>query len=171
LQEVGYTALTMDAVAERAGTSRAVLYRRWRNRAELVVAAMRHQSAGLAGPVPDTGSLRGDVLALLRRMARQLEKAGIDTVCGLLGDILSDAEVFDRMQGQVLTVGAGVMASLLERANERGENVRQVSPRVVALPTDLFRHELLTHRAAPSARGLVEIVDDVWLPLVTGPAD
>ena len=41
LQAAGYAGLTFEAVADRAGTSRAVLYRRWRNRADLVVAAAR----------------------------------------------------------------------------------------------------------------------------------
>jgi len=58
LQVTGYAGLTMEAVADRAGTSRAVLYRRWRNRPELVIAAMRRHRPMLSGEVPDTGSLR-----------------------------------------------------------------------------------------------------------------
>src|SRR5580658_5732141 len=61
LQLAGYQALTMEAVADRAGTSRAVLYRRWPKKAELVVAALRRHRPILSGDVPDTGSLRGDV--------------------------------------------------------------------------------------------------------------
>src|ERR1700683_2914301 len=62
LQESGYSKLTMERVAERAGTSRAVIYRRWRNRAELVVAAMRYHQPLYSGAIQDTGTLRGDVL-------------------------------------------------------------------------------------------------------------
>src|SRR5271154_4252734 len=65
LQAAGYAGLTMEAVADRAGTSRAVLYRRWRNRAELVLAVIRRHRPLLSGEIPDTGTLRGDVLALL----------------------------------------------------------------------------------------------------------
>src|SRR5918995_303472 len=62
LAEVGYDLLTMDAVATRAKASKATLYRRWRGKPELVVAAvMCHHSN--AASVPDTGSLRGDLLA------------------------------------------------------------------------------------------------------------
>src|ERR1700691_156525 len=82
LRAVGYTSLTMEAVADRAGTSRAVLYRRWRNRPELVIAAMRRHRPLLSGEIPDTGSLRGDVLALLRRMSARLAAVGTETVHG-----------------------------------------------------------------------------------------
>src|ERR1700722_20923204 len=56
LQESGYAKLTMERVAERAGTSRAVIYRRWRNRSELVIAALRHHQPVLTGRILDTRS-------------------------------------------------------------------------------------------------------------------
>ncbi|MFE3193835.1 TetR/AcrR family transcriptional regulator [Nocardia sp. NPDC059240] len=66
LAEVGYEALTLDAVAARAKTSKATLYRQWNGKTELVAAALRH-----AGPPPgtdsDTGTLRGDLIALAAR--------------------------------------------------------------------------------------------------------
>lgn len=55
----------MEGVAARAKTSKAVLYRRWPNRAKLVVAAEAHELPPLRFELPDTGSLRGDILALL----------------------------------------------------------------------------------------------------------
>lgn len=166
LQGVGYANLTMEAVADRAGTSRAVLYRRWRNRPELVIAAMRRHRPMLSGEVPDTGSLRGDVLALLTRMSVRLKEVGPETVYGILGDYFADAELFARVQDQVLQIGAGVMATILTHAEERGEVRRGISPRVATLPTDLFRHELFHTRTPPSKRAIAEIVDDVFLPLV-----
>jgi AcrR family transcriptional regulator len=75
-RQAGYVGLTMEAVADRAGISRAVLYRRWRNRPELVIAAMRRHRPMLSGEVPDTGTLRGDVLAVLRRVSAQLAERG-----------------------------------------------------------------------------------------------
>ena len=61
LIEVGYDRLTMDAVAARAGASKNTIYRRWANKAELVVAAIA--DARRAPPTPDLGSLRQDLLA------------------------------------------------------------------------------------------------------------
>ena len=80
LQSSGYAKLTMERVAERAGTSRAVIYRRWRNRTELVVAAMRYRQPVLSGAAPDTGTLRGDVLAVLRRASGRITAIGPNTV-------------------------------------------------------------------------------------------
>jgi AcrR family transcriptional regulator len=166
LQSAGYARLTMEAVADRAGTSRAVLYRRWRNRPELVIAAMRRYRPMLSGEVPDTGSLRGDVLALLGRMSARLADVGPETVYGVLGDYFADAEVFARVQDQVLHMGADVMATILKRAADRGEARDRISPMVAALPTDLFRHQIFLTRTPPTEAVITEIVDDVFLPLV-----
>src|SRR3954468_22051705 len=67
LREVGYDALTMDAVAARTRSSKATLYRQWGGKPELVVKAMRHnKSLGSVGDI-DTGSLRGDLHTLVSR--------------------------------------------------------------------------------------------------------
>lgn len=166
LQAAGYTGLTMEAVADRAGTSRAVLYRRWRNRPELVLAVIRRHRPLLSGEIPDTGTLRGDVLALLRRMSSRLAEIGPETVYGLLGDYLSDAGMFARARDQLLSISAEVMETILKRAADRGEARAGVENRIATLPTALFRNELFLARTPPSEGTLVEIVDDVFLPLV-----
>ena len=166
LQAAGYAGLTMEAVADRAGTSRAVLYRRWRNRPDLVLAAIRRHRPMLSGEIPDTGSLRGDVLALLSRMSSRLAEIGPETVYGLLGDYLSDAGLFARSRDQLLSISAEVMETILKRAADRGEARAGVENRVATLPTALFRNELFLARTPPSEGTLVGIVDDVFLPLV-----
>ena len=166
LQAAGYQAMTMEAVADRAGTSRAVLYRRWPKRAELVVAALRRHRPLLSGELPDTGSLRGDVVAVLSRMSDRLSATGPEILYGLLGDYLADAELFDHLRTDVLQIGTGVMTAILKRAAERGETRPDVSDRVARLPTDLFRNELLLRRTPPGPAAIDDIVDDVFLPLV-----
>jgi AcrR family transcriptional regulator len=166
LRAAGYQAMTMEAVADRAGTSRAVLYRRWPKRADLVVAALRRHRPLLSGEIPDTGSLRGDVVALLTRMSGRLVGTGPETIYGLLGDYLADAELFDRLRGDLLQIAAGVMTSILKRAADRGEARSDVPARVAAVPTDLFRNELFMRRTPPADSVIAEIVDEVFLPLV-----
>jgi len=166
LQAAGYQAMTMEAVADRAGTSRAVLYRRWPKRAELVVATLRRHRPIISGDVPGTGSLRGDVHALLTRMSERLAATGPETVYGLLGDYLGDAELFERLRLDVLQTGAGIMAGILKQAAERGEAQPGLSDRVASVPTDLFRNELFLRRTPPDATVIAEIIDDVFLPLV-----
>jgi AcrR family transcriptional regulator len=165
LQESGYARLTMERVADRAGTSRAVIYRRWRNRAEIVIAAMRHHQPVLSGAIPDTGTLRGDVLAILRRASARITEIGPDTVIGMLSDLLSDAEAFDQILEQLTRSGGEVMSSVIDRAAARGEARNDISPRVARLPLDLLRHELILTHQPPSQLTLEQIVDEVFLPL------
>lgn len=160
LAEVGYARLTMDGVAARARTGKQVLYRRWRNRAELVIAAMRHHTGSIVERVPDTGTLRADALGVLQLMAERFRTTGPETIHGLLADAPD-------LDPSFFTVMAGVMDTLLERAAARGEiPTADVSPRVAALPGDLVRHEMLLTRHPIADSTLTEIVDDVFLPLV-----
>nr|MDT0665880.1 helix-turn-helix domain-containing protein [Micromonospora sp. DSM 115978] len=71
LAEHGFAALTMDLVAARARAGKATLYRRWSGKLDLVADAVAQLGAAPATD-PDTGSLRGDVLAQLRELARSL---------------------------------------------------------------------------------------------------
>ncbi len=167
LAAVGYANLTMEGVAARARTSKAVVYRRWPGRPALVLAAMRRHAPLLSGEVPDTGELRGDVLALLRRVWRRLGEVSQETIYGLLADYFRDAELFSYLQTQVLQVGADVMTTILQRAAARGEvRLDKVTRRMATLPVDLARHELLVTRAPVPENVLIEIVDNIFLPLV-----
>jgi AcrR family transcriptional regulator len=160
LAEVGYARLTMEGVAARAHTGKQVIYRRWPNRAELAVAAMRHNTGSIVDDIPDTGDLRGDVLAVLGRMAQRQREIGPDLIHGLLTEA-------DEVDPAFFTIMGGVMETILRRAAARGEIAATPLPqRVVTLPADLLRHELLLARDPIPDRTLVEIVDEVFLPLV-----
>jgi AcrR family transcriptional regulator len=166
LQDIGYARLTMERVAERAGTSRAVIYRRWRNRAELVIAAMRHHQPIVSTPPPDTGTLRGDVLGALERVSSRISSIGPGTVVGLLGDLLADEEAFGYIQSQLLRTGTELMGTILQRAATRGEAREDIPSRIARLPLDLLRHELILTHHPPSQHTIQEIVDEIFLPLV-----
>jgi AcrR family transcriptional regulator len=156
----------MERVADRAQTSRAVIYRRWSSRHELVIAAMLHQQATGTRRIPDTGSLREDVLTIMRRAARRISDIGPTTVVGLLNDLMTD-DASDTIVDQLARGGGEVMHQALARAAARGEAREHVPERIARLPLDLIRHELiLTHRS-PSSETLEEIVDQIFLPLVT----
>lgn len=167
LTERGYDELTIDAVAVRAGTSRAVLYRRWPNKQELALAAVAHEVAKDVVVAPDTGSLRGDVIALLR----QANKVRVGMVVPLLtrlggfyqqtGSSLADLET--RVRGR----RDDALEQAIQRAVDRGEIERdQLTERIARLPVDLFRYEvLMTLRPLPD-EAIEEIVDTVWLPLL-----
>lgn len=165
--EQGYGRFTVDAVAERAGTSKAVLYRRWASKPKLAQAAVEHVLASDPVEVGDTGTLRGDVIELLRQVN--------DRRVGLATHFVVSLGDFYRETGTDLaflreSAGLGrpaVMDLLIERAVDRGEIARgSVSGRVARLPIDLLRLELLMRAAPVSESDLVEIVDEVFMPLV-----
>jgi AcrR family transcriptional regulator len=167
LQASGYWGLTFDAVAARAGTSKPVIYRRWPTKADLVVAAMRHAGLFAAAELPDTGSLREDVLTSLRNL--NASRADFITVISVyMANIASDtglspADIRERLLGR-RTSGATVF---LARAVQRGEIPdRDRSPGLVSMPFDLFRHDLTWTLARVPERRILEIVDDLWLPLI-----
>jgi AcrR family transcriptional regulator len=160
LAAVGYADLSMEGVADRAQTGKQVLYRRWRNRAELLLAALRHHVVSITDDVPDTGELRGDVLAVLGRMARRYEEVGPDVVHGLMAEV-SDLDL------EFLPIMTDVMATILKRAADRSEiRPEAINPRITTLPVDLFRHELLLTRNRLPDTSPAEIVDDIFLPLL-----
>jgi len=167
LTEVGYGALTMEGVAARAETSRAVLYRRWPNRTELALAAIHHRTQLAATEIPDTGTLRDDVLALLRHLsARGGEVAGVFSF--LIADYfdqtgLSLAELRER----ALAGRPTAIQTVLDRAAARGEiDPGRLSPRIASLPVDLVRHDLIMNRSPVPDPVLIEIVDNLFLPLL-----
>ena len=167
LTEVGYGALTMEGVAARAKTSRAVLYRRWPSRPELVIAALQQHTAVAPLEVPDTGTLRGDVLALLRHMSERVgEVAGV--ISFLLADSFAEAGLSPAALRERAVAGAPqTMQLVIDRAVGRGEvDPGRLSPRIVSLPVDLVRHDLIMTQAPVPDATLVEIVDKIFLPLV-----
>jgi AcrR family transcriptional regulator len=167
LAERGYDDLTFDAVAGRAGTSRAVLYRRWPNKQELVLAALAHEAAKDAVVVPDTGSLRGDVISLLQ----QANKIRVETVTLLLtrlgGFYRQTGSSLDDLRAFVQGGRDALMDEIIQRAIDRGEiQAEQVTERIAHLPVDLFRHELVMTLQPLSDETIEEIVDTVFLPLL-----
>lgn len=167
LQEVGYYNLTFDGVATRAGTSKAVLYRRWGNRLELVHAALLTHQPLISGWRFSTGSLRGDVIALLEHIAAGATERQPDIVLGMLTDAISGGVQRDFLEEQIHQTNIVAMSGILEQAEARGEVILSEIPlRVITLPLDLFRHEMLI-TGRPATRDAIEqIVDEIFLPLV-----
>jgi AcrR family transcriptional regulator len=163
----GYGAFTFDAVAERAGTSKPVIYRRWTNRQELVVAAIQHFFTRGSRPIPDTGTLRGDMIALLTQ-ANETRSAMAAVLSAQLGAYYQESGTTPaELREQILRDRTLAMDTVVQRALERGEITgAQLTPRIIALPFDLFRHEALMTLKAVPAETMIEIVDDIFLPLV-----
>jgi AcrR family transcriptional regulator len=169
LLAVGYAGLTMDRVAERAGTNKNAIYRRWPSRAALAVAAYR-QMAGGDLPLPDTGTLRNDALELLRRANRAWSSPVGSVQRSLLAGVAHDPQLLALIQERAHDAGSALWLTVLGRAVARGEaRPEALHPRVATVAVVLLRNEYVT-RGIPTApdHALVEIVDEVYLPLVLG---
>jgi AcrR family transcriptional regulator len=169
LVEVGYARMTMESVAVRAHTSEAVLYRRWANKDQLVLAAMEHHRGAHPIAFPDTGTLRGDLLAQLTAVSEALAGffaiATAAALSGLLADTgLTPAQVRDRvMEAQSVPP----LRALYRRAHDRGEiDLKHIPAAVLDMPFDLVRHDLLMGLKPLRAARIRSIVDDLFLPLV-----
>ncbi len=121
LAESGYDQLTMDAVAGRARCSKATIYRRWPGKAELVVAAVRRHAGDQVPAVPDTGTLRGDLLAAMAAMRASLAGQDADLLLGLMLATRHDSELANVVRNQVLGSKRQVFGAAVARAVARGE--------------------------------------------------
>lgn len=166
LSESGFAGLTMDRVAERARTNKNAIYRRWPNRLALGIAAYRRLAKNVQPP--DTGDLRDDVLEQLRRANRHWSSP----LGSILRDLIAAAGGASELMAQLPDQSADAVASswltILGRAVARGEAAPEaLHPRVATVAIVLLRNEFVV-RGVPTAPDevLVEIVDEVYLPLV-----
>jgi AcrR family transcriptional regulator len=169
LVHAGYASLTMESVAARARTGIAVLYRRWPNKDQLVFAAIEHYRRARPVTTPDTGTLRGDLIALLSAInearATFWAVATAAAFSGLLADVgLTPAQARDKVLGEQPSWRDQI---IYRRAHDRGEiDLDRVPPAVLAMPYELMRHDLLMNlEPLPLAR-IESIIDELFLPLV-----
>ncbi len=177
LVDVGFANLTMESVAARARTGVAVLYRRWSNKTDLVLAALERYRQSHPVPIPDTGSLRDDLSAVLTSMGRARATfwaiAAATAFSGLLTDTgLTPAQARDRILGEGPPQPAGARGIarawvVYQRAHDRGEiDLDRIPPAVLGMPFDLVRHDMLMDLTTLNPARIRTIVDDLFLPLI-----
>jgi AcrR family transcriptional regulator len=166
LGEVGYLNLSMERVAQRARTGNASLYRRWKSRAELVIDAVS-QVVPEREQVPDTGSVRADLLALLRQACtRQAGPAG-QVMRGVIAESLGNERVH-AARARLAEHRTAQVLEVLRRGAERGEVRPDAVTPVVASVAPLLVMGMFLLRGEPvSGEALADIVDHVMLPLIS----
>jgi AcrR family transcriptional regulator len=169
LLAVGFAHFTMESVAAHAHTGIAVLYRRWANKGELVLAAIEHYHRVHPLEVPDTGTLRGDLIGLMTEMSTKrstfvavIAAAGFS---GLLADTgLRPGQMRERFLGDPPPRNDLV---IYRRAQDRGElDLERIPPDVLTLPFELVRHDLLMNLEPVAPARIRAIVDELVLPLI-----
>lgn len=165
LATTGYVNFSIERVATKAGTSKPVIYRRWPTRAQLVYAALRADRHLYSSEAPDTGTVRGDLMAILRRVSEMVDEVRPEVIFGLTAELLREKQplLFAEMHERT----GKIMAEILTRGVRRGEiAAEKLTPRLAALPFDLVRYQLMVLQQPLSARDVEEIVDRIFLPLV-----
>jgi AcrR family transcriptional regulator len=169
LAEVGYARLTMESVAVRARTSEPVLYRRWANKDQLVLAALQHHRNAHPLALPDTGALRSDLLAHLTALSEALAGyfavAAAAAFSGLLADTgLTPSQARDKVMDAESLPRVRV---IYQRAHDRREiDLERIPAAVLAMPFDLVRHDMLMDLKPVGPARIRSIVDELFLPLV-----
>ena len=158
LAETGYPGLSVAAIAERAGTSKPAIYRRWPSKAHLVHEAVF--PVGAATAIPDTGSPPDDLREMVRRtMAVLTTPAARAALPGLVGEIAADPTLHSALLERFADVICGVLADWLARAAAAG-HVR----------TDVAASELAEAIAGITLLGLLTRageLDESWVDRTT----
>ncbi|MEU6660664.1 TetR/AcrR family transcriptional regulator [Streptomyces sp. NPDC046821] len=165
LREVGYDALTMDAVATRTRSSKATLYRQWGSKAELVVKALRHQKPSGLSEI-DTGSLRGDFHALALREDDCELAQGSALIRGLAMAVHSNPDLLRAFRELLIEPETEEFRHVLKRAIDRGE-IRADNPAldyVLHMIVGAFATRTLIDELPPTQDFVISYIDAVVLP-------
>ena len=171
LGEAGYEAMTLDAVAARAHVSKTTIYRRWPGKAELVRAAVDAHIAGRVVSARDAGSLRGDLLAVMRAMRSHLTPEFLAMMSGLVHAMRADRELAGSLRS--LFDQDSVSEQVIGRAVTRGELPAPDARKLARLVHEVIEAQIF--RQMTTAAGLDDafarhVVDDIVLPLLAGSA-
>jgi len=164
LATVGYSALSIERVAERARTGKASIYRRWPTRLDLVLHAIDHVMPRL-DDVPDTGNVRDDLLLVLRRIAAVMgSRNGMAARACVDG---TDDELASAVRERLLPPRKAMMLSILKRAADRGEIRPEAVTQRIAETGPMLLHGEVVQRGTPiTDAAVVAIVDEVLMPLL-----
>ena len=172
LIEVGYDRLTMDAVAKRSRASKATLYRRWETKASLVIDALLRAKGAPHVELPDTGTLRGDLLAAFCGPKGPAGHAGTRALGAVVTAMGRDPEFAEVYRRDFIGPKVESSRAIYERARERGEvhpdaDLSVLAPALAGIV--LHRAFLLGEDVTPDLVG--RVLDEVVLPAALhGPA-
>ncbi|MFI5658291.1 TetR/AcrR family transcriptional regulator [Streptomyces sp. NPDC051684] len=165
LREVGYDALTMDAVAARTRSSKATLYRQWGGKAALVVKAMRHHKPVDIAEI-DTGTLRGDLHTLAGRHDDCSVEESTALMRGLAMAMHSDPDLLRAFRELLIEPELEELDQVLQRAVARGE-IREDNPAMdytLHLMVGAMATRGVIDELPPTQEYLISYIDAVVLP-------
>ncbi|GAY15760.1 putative HTH-type transcriptional regulator [Mycobacterium sp. shizuoka-1] len=166
LQQHGYERLTVDAVAAAAKASKATVYRRWPSKGELVLAAFI-EGCRQVTVLPDTGTLRGDLLRLGEAITDHATRHSA-TIRAVMVEVSRDPALREAMQHQFLDQRKALIELVLQHAVDRGEiEAAAISEELWdLLPGYLIFRSIVPNRP-PTKKTVQALVDNVIVPSLT----
>lgn len=167
LGECGYDRMTIDMVATRARAGKATLYRRWASKGELVVDAIGCMKQGEFTPehLPDTGSLRGDLLAMIRPHSLEESERKFKVMVAVVSMLSRDPELAEAVSAAITEPRTALNRALMQRAVDRGEIRADVDVETIAqIGPSMAAYRTLTQHKPVDRDFLVSIIDTVVLP-------
>ncbi|MEU6125331.1 TetR/AcrR family transcriptional regulator [Streptomyces sp. NPDC047123] len=160
LVELGWSKLTLGAVATRAGVAKTTLYRRWAGKSELVVDAVAELFDELE--LPDRGSLAADIEGVVLQFAALLNRPETKTaLMAVVAESTTDEPLRDRIRASIVDRQKRLVLQGRSRAQDRGELPAESDPSAAGRTADLIFDVIagaVVHRALVSA----EPVDEDW---------
>lgn len=166
LLDLGYDKLTMDAVAARARASKATIYRRWQNKADMVIDALRHHEVGRREDLPSTGTLRGDLLAWLTALGEPPAVGHLRLMTEILHAARTDPQLARALPARQIDVESTPLHIICARAAARGEIPGEPTAMIAEVAISVPMMHLFTQRAV-TAELAVRFTDEVLIPLLT----
>jgi AcrR family transcriptional regulator len=167
LADAGFDGMTIDMVAARAKAGKATIYRRWPSKAALVLDAVARMKAGELDQehLPDTGTLRGDLVAMIGPRSIEEGERKLRIMGGLFDMIANSPELADAVHEAIIAPRTAVNRLFLQRAIERGE----ISPdcdvdTLSVLGPAMAAFRVLVQKEPVDAEYLVSLIDGVLLP-------
>jgi AcrR family transcriptional regulator len=169
LAETGYDGMTIDMVAARAKAGKATVYRRWASKSELVIDAVAcMKSADIDfDALPDTGTLRGDLVAMIKPHSLQDGAKKLQVMAGLVSMLSRHPELAETVRAAIIEPRAGVNRVFFARAIERGEIPADVDVDMLTQVSGaMATHRTLILRKPVDRAFMLSVIDDVILPAV-----
>lgn len=167
LAETGYDGMTIDMVAARAKAGKATVYRRWPSKPELVldaVACMKSSGIDL-NALPDTGTLRGDLVAMIRPPSIRDNERKLKVMAGIVSMLTRSPELADAAYDALIAPRAAANRILFQRAIDRGEIPADADiDRLCMIGPAMASYRTLMLRKPVDREFLISIIDGVILP-------
>lgn len=167
LAETGYDGMTIDMVATRAKAGKATLYRRWPSKADLVldaVVCMKSRDIDLDA-LPDTGTLRGDLIAMIKTPSIRESERKLKVMAGIASMIARSPELAAAAQNALVEPRSSVNRIFFRRAIERGEIPADADvERLCMISPAMVAYSVLMLGKPVDREFLVSTIDKIVLP-------